>query len=152
MQIDLRLNIARLLSRVQKHLRKLDAKVDVVGTSRPLEAVCHLLFELSFGHDFVCVQAVRPLEVLVDDEGAVNDGVQKSLLLPVETFTKGFCETLAVRVWIAATRKQPALAASPRYTVYDSGRRDGVAERTLSVTCGIKSSSSTSIGYESTIF
>lgn len=96
MQIDLRLNIARLLARVQKHLRKLDAKVDVVGTSRPLEAICHLLFELSLRHDLVGVQAVGPLEVLVDDEGAVNDGVQKPLLLPVETFTKGFCETLAV--------------------------------------------------------
>lgn len=88
MQIDLRLDIARLLARVQKHLRKLDAEVDVVGTARPLEPISHLLLELALGHDFVGVQAVGPLEVLIDDERAVDDGVQKSLLFPVETFAK----------------------------------------------------------------
>lgn len=102
MQIDLRLNIARLLARVQKHLRKLNSEVDVVGTASPLEPISHLLFELALRHDFVGVQAVGPLEVLVDDEGAVDDGVEKSLLFPVETFSQRFCQALAMRVGIAA--------------------------------------------------
>lgn len=96
MQIDLRLDIARLLARIQKHLRKLNSEVDVVGTSRPLKPICHLLFELALGHDFVGVQAVGPLEVLVDDEGAVDDGVQESLLLPVEALAQRLRQTLAV--------------------------------------------------------
>lgn len=84
MQIYLRLNVARLLARVQKHLREIDSEVDVVRAAGPLPSG-HLLLQLRLGRDFVGVDCERSFETFVDDERAVDDvGVEKFLPLLLE--------------------------------------------------------------------
>lgn len=133
MQIDLRLNIARLLARIQKHLREFDAEVDVVRAAGPLPPVGHLLAQLFVRNDFVGVESVGAFEILVDDEATVDDVVEEFSLLQLETLPQRLGETLAVRVGIATARQQSSLTASPRNVMHHAGRRNRMQKGALSI-------------------
>jgi hypothetical protein len=151
MQIDLRLDIARLLARIQKHRRELDAKVDVVRAAGPLPSVGHLLALLLVGHDLVGVETVSALEALVYDEAAVDDVVEELSFLLVETLPQRSGEALTMRVGIAAARQQPTLTARSRHTVHHTGSRNRMSKCTLAIACKEKAPS-TSSDFHSAIF
>lgn len=127
-QVYLRLNVPRFLSRIQKQLRELDSEVHIVRTSAPLPSARRLQSENRLSlQSPVRLMTPRlsnePRAFVIVLEFAIDAIVHcAEMVLGARVGAQRLHEAAPIDMWIATARHQTTLTAGFGDAVRDSGR------------------------------